>query len=452
MPPNVGAAATATATGVSSASSAARRVLARSTTLLRDLATPCYLPPTAMGHTPHLTPDNYAKEPELRARFVDFADLAPALDFVRVKQTAFRTFLRLEDAQLVLTARDYVNRSNPPVTKAGFAVETCTGRRTVSPREYMEVVRLLQPELVVPLADEIAASFGDNRQRVAVERSLDWLDACIAHREREPICGVILGGADERLRRLSAAETCRRDVQAVLISGLDSCDCAETRGRLIDVVVDEVAASASPAAAVPRLVSGVGEPLQILDAVSRGVDGFVSTYPATLTSSGAALAFWVDASADDDSAERVRERERSGSLLHLREPRFERDFRPLLHGCDCFACRQYTRAYVHHLLNVREILGDVLLYLHNLHQYYRFFRVMRREIKAGNFARFAQTFQERYRAHASQAPPLAVPLAIRERQEREEAERAEQRARLAAEKAAKARERADLMRRGRSET
>lgn len=75
MPPNVGTAAAATATGVSSASNAARRAIARSTTLLRDMATPCYLPPTTIGHAPHLTPDNFAKEPELRAKVVDFADL-----------------------------------------------------------------------------------------------------------------------------------------------------------------------------------------------------------------------------------------------------------------------------------------------------------------------------------------------------------------------------------------
>lgn len=376
---------------------------------------------------------------------------APATDFVRAKRTTFRAFLGLDDAQLVLTARDYVTQSNPPATKAGFAVETCNGRRTVSPREYMEVAQLLRPELVVPLADEIACSFGNNRQRAAIQSTLDWLDACLSHRSedgaRAHVCGVILGGADERLRRLSAAETVRRDVQAVLISGLDSCDCPETRGRLIDVVVDEVTASASPsAAAVPRLVSGVGEPLHILDAVGRGIDGFVSTYPAALTKNGAALIFWLDA-AEDDALERTRERDRSGALLHLRERRFERDFRPLLAGCDCFTCKQYTRAYVHHLLNVREILGDVLLYLHNLHQYYRFFRIIRREIKAGTFARFAQTFQDKYSERASQAPPLAVPLAIQERKEREEAERAEQRAAIAAEKAAKAREKADRKRR-----
>lgn len=463
----------------------ARRALARTTTLLRDIATPCYLPPSVMGNVPHLTPDNVAKVKDLRAQLVDFADMCvrrsfllslallvsdrtcvltcalcaclclsrsvTAKDFVRTQQTSFRSFLNLEHAQLVLTARDYVNQSNPPTTKAGFVVETCTGRQIVSPREYMDVAHMLAPELVIPLADEIACSFGNNRQRAAIQSSLDWLDACVAHSASTDnasapparLCGVIVGGADARLRRLSAAETCRRDVHALLLSGLDSCASAATRNDLIDVVVDEVAAAG--ASALPRLASGIGEPLDVLDAVTRGIDGFVSSYPATTTRDGAALIFWLT-DADDNTPARVQERARSGSVLHLREPRFERDLSPLLAGCSCYACTHYTRAYVHHLLNVREILGDVLLYVHNLEQYYRFFRVVRREIAAETFARFADAFRAQYDARASEAPPLAVPRAVLERKEREEAERVEQRAVLAAEKAAKAKVKADAKR------
>lgn len=379
-----------------------------------------------------------------------------AAEFVKTKQaSSFRSFLNLEDTQLVLTARDYVNQSNPPTSKAGFAVETSTGRQMVSPGEYMHVAQLLQPELVVPIADEINCSFGNNRQRAAIQSTLDWLDASIKHRddEKKPnanalhICGVILGGADARLRRLSASETCKRDVQAVLISGLDSCDSLESRNDLLDVVMDEViAADDGLADRLPRLLSGIGEPLQILDAVSRGIDAFVSPYPATLTKEGSALIFWLEEGVDS-LEERELERSRSGSLLHLREPRFEKDFKPLLAGCECFACKHYTRAYIHHLLNVREILGDILLYLHNLELYYRFFRVIRREIKCGRFDEFAEKFKAKYEARESQAPPITVPLAILERKEREEAEKNEQRARIAEEKAVKAKKKADAKRR-----
>lgn len=368
-----------------------------------------------------------------------------ATEFVKTKQSSFRAFMNLEDFQIVLTARDYIYHSNPPSSKAGFAVETGAGRKIVSPDEYMHAAQLLQPDLILPLADEISCSFGNNRQRAAIQSSLDWLDACIKERPRNPnvvqhICGIIGGGAEERLRRMSAIETCKRDIQAVLISGLDSCDNLEQRNDLIDAVVSEVTPST-----LPRLLSGIGEPLQVLDAVARGIDGFVSPYPAILTRDGSALIFWVEETVDG-TQERETERQRSGSVLHLRETRFANDSRPLLDGCDCFACKHYTRAYIHHLQNVREILGDILLYLHNMQQYYRFFRVIRQEIEAGDFQAFVQTFRDKYDERDSTAPSLTIPVAILERKEREVAEKAEAKAKVAAEKAARAKEKAEKKR------
>ncbi|KAF1330361.1 Queuine trna-ribosyltransferase domain-containing protein, partial [Globisporangium splendens] len=425
----------------------AKRALFRTGTILQDIATPCYLPTAVVGNVPHLTPDNCKKLPDLKAQVVDYADLyvrlVNATSFVKTKQSSFRSFLNLEDFQIVLTARDYIYHSNPPTTKAGFAVETGAGRKMVTPEDYMHVAQMLEPDLILPLADEINCSFGNNRQRAAIQSSLDWLDACIAQRDANPkvvqhICGIIGGGAEERLRRMSAVETCKRDVQAVLISGLDSCASLEQRNALIDAVVSEVTPST-----LPRMLSGVGAPLQVLDAVARGIDAFVSPYPAELTREGSALIFWLEDSADD-TPERNQERETSGSVLHLREKRFERDFRPLLHGCDCFACKHYTRAYIHHLQNVREILGDILLYLHNMQQYYHFFRVIRREIEADNFQSFMQKFKEKYDERTSMAPASpVVPVAILERKEREDAEKAELKGQVHAAKVEKAKRKAE---------
>jgi hypothetical protein len=126
------------------------------------------------------------------------------------------------------------------------------------------------------------------------------------------------------------------------------------------------------------------------------------------------------------------ERDRSGSVLHLREARFANDFTPLLVGCECYTCRHFTRAYVHHLLNVREMLGDTLLYVHNMHHYYRFFRTIRERIQDGSFLPFMETFAGNYAEKASDAPVLAVPLAIAEKQEKKDAEKAERKEKKAA--------------------
>jgi queuine tRNA-ribosyltransferase subunit QTRTD1 len=299
-------------------------------------------------------------------------------------------------------------------------IATPKGRRTISPQEYMHVAELLRPELVVPLADETPSSLGQNRLRAAVQTSLDWLDECAKlNTSKTPVCGVIVGGNDERLRRYSAAETSKRDVQAVLLSGLDACEEDEERSKLIEAALSEVTASE-----IPRFITGIGHPLQVLGAVASGVDAFVSPYPANVTKEMAALAFWVEPGSADDSPDREALREERGALLYLREKRYERDFGPLLPGCECYACKNFTRAYLHHLLNVREMLGDILLYLHNLQHYYRFFAAIRRSIDAGSFPEYRATFTQRYSEKESSAPPLAVPLMVAERKRKREANKA----------------------------
>ena len=97
----------------------------------------------------------------------------------------------------------------PQNTKGSFVIETPNGRSVVSAQAYMEVAALLDAECVVALADEIKTSFGNNRQRAAVQMTLGWLDECLAHKpERSLVWGAVLGGTDERVLRASAGETC----------------------------------------------------------------------------------------------------------------------------------------------------------------------------------------------------------------------------------------------------
>lgn len=399
------------------------RVRYRFGTILHDLETPCYIPPSVVGILPFITPDNYSKLPEFTTQVVDYADISTFVDFAKEKETPLRDFMRLRGSKLVLSARDYINQSNPPTKKGMFIMSTGKGRREVKPSDLMTASAALGAEIVVPLADEIALSFGSNRQRTAVQSTLNWLDACLSKKHEDDnalVCGVIVGGADERLRRMSAEETAKRDVQALVLSGLELLDDDTQRQSVIDSVLDAVAPT--PGNELPRFVTGVGHPLSILKAVASGADAFISTYPASATQAHTAFAFWVDPTKDDTRV-RSMERERSGSVLYLREKRFEKDFAPLMVDCECYTCRHYTRAYVHHLLNVKEMLGDTLLYLHNMHYYYIFFRTIRNRIADGTYLAFMEEFAAKYEERESQAPPLAVPLAIVEKQEKKDAER-----------------------------
>ncbi|KAG2788286.1 hypothetical protein PC129_g15309 [Phytophthora cactorum] len=400
----------------------AKTTFSRVNSLFSRTQTPCYLPPSIAGNVPHLTPDNCSKVENLTAQVLDFADILSLVKLATDKKKPLRELLNVTDYELVLSARDYISESNPPSSKGtGFMVETSGGRRTVSIEEFMTATELLQPELVVPLADEIPIEKGRNRHRAAVQTSLDWLDACQAlNTSLTPMCGVVVGGNDQTLRRMSAGETCKRDIQAILLSGLGSCTDRAKRLELIDAIVSEI----SPAS-LPRVITGIGHPLDVLDTVNRGIDAFVSPYPATVTKAGSALIFWISDDEDGGSAsERNVERKRSGGVLHLREKRFATDFGPLMAGCDCFACQKYTRAYIHHLLNVREMLGDILLYLHNLHYYYSFFREIRTAINTDRFAAYHAEFATRFEEKVSTAPPLIIPAAIEERKRKVDAEKA----------------------------
>ncbi|KAG7376222.1 hypothetical protein PHYPSEUDO_014057 [Phytophthora pseudosyringae] len=425
----------------------AKTTLSRANVIFSRTHTPCYLPPSIAGNVPHLTPgtDHQSQPPVLlywetvltlvrflglqsyvtlgllRLDVVVWVRSSSLVKLATSKKRPFRELLNATDYKLVLSARDYISESNPPSSKAtGFMIETSAGRRTVSVEEFMQATELLQPELVVPLADEIPVEKGRNRHRTAVQTSLDWLDACQAlNTSHTPMCGVVVGGNDQTLRQMSAGETCKRNIQAILLSGLGSCTDRAKRLELIDAIVTEI----TPVS-LPRVITGIGHPLDVLDIVNCGIDAFVSPYPATVTKAGSALIFWTSDGDDGSSAsKRNSERERSGGVLHLREKRFATDFGPVMAGCDCFACRKYTRAYIHHLLNVREMLGDILLYLHNLQHYYRFFREIRAAIDTDRFAAYHADFATRYEEKMSAAPPLVIPAAIEERKRKVDAEK-----------------------------
>jgi len=120
-----------------------------------------------------------------------------------------------------------------------------------------------------------------------------------------------------------------------------------------------------------------------------GVDLFVTNYPSLLTEHGLALVVPLDAPFAAAPAEALVDPEK----LNLRDPVYVLDKRPLLQGCQCDACANHSRAYVHHLLNTEEMLGDVLLSIHNTHHWLAFFSAARRMIAEGTLARYADALR-----------------------------------------------------------
>jgi queuine tRNA-ribosyltransferase len=125
-----------------------------------------------------------------------------------------------------------------------------------------------------------------------------------------------------------------------------------------------------------RYAMGLGTPAQLVELVARGVDMFDCVLPTRVARNGTAFT-------------------RKGTFA-IKGGAVKSDFHPIEEGCECFACRYHTRAYIRHLLNVNEILGLRLVSIHNSHFYLQLMREIRAHLEAGTFIEFRQEFVANY--------------------------------------------------------
>ena len=140
-------------------------------------------------------------------------------------------------------------------------------------------------------------------------------------------------------------------------------------------------------AQLPRYAMGLGTPAQLVELVARGVDMFDCVLPTRVARNGTAFT-------------------RKGTIS-IKGGAVKADFGPIESGCVCFACKNFTRAYVRHLLNVGEILGLRLLSIHNSHLYLALMRDIRSHLAAGTFAAFRQEFAATYVPTQKSSPPAS---------------------------------------------
>src|SRR6266478_6119689 len=126
----------------------------------------------------------------------------------------------------------------------------------------------------------------------------------------------------------------------------------------------------------PRYAMGLGTPAQLVELVARGVDMFDCVLPTRVARNGTAFT-------------------RKGGIS-IKAGAFKADFGPIEDGCDCFACRNFSRAYLRHLLNVGEILGLRMLSVHNTRMFVRTMEQARAAIENGTFAQFRREFAANY--------------------------------------------------------
>jgi queuine tRNA-ribosyltransferase len=232
----------------------------------------------------------------------------------------------------------------------------------------MAIQRALGSDIVLPL--DQPARWGEDPEP-ALRRSLAWLDESLREPlgEHQAMFAIVQGGFDPRLRRRAAEECAARNPAGFAIGGLSVGEPSEVMWEMA-----HVACAALPEER-PRHLLGVGMPRDIVCAVAAGCDLFDCVLPTRLGRTGWAFT--------------------SEGILKLRHAAFRDDPRPLDERCACPACRRFSRAYLRHCLDEREIVGATLLSQHNVWAYMRLMEDIRAHIRAGTFGRFARSFGER---------------------------------------------------------
>lgn len=337
------------------------------------------------------------------------------------------------------------------------AIETISGRKKVGPKEVLELQRVLRADLVAAPGEEVELDIsGHRRLHRTVTRAGEWLkEICEAKADEGSswhIIAAIQGGKDLKLRQKSCETSLEHPISGAWVGGLGYDESVAQRGEVLRSV------TAALPSALPRFLPlNIGNPIEVLQGVLLGVDVFEVPYPTKAASEGIALTFQCVMPGDGPSETEVEEALRAflpqpgpgvgaavgqgagesaagpggaeeakanAPQLHspqcpeavhqirLRADEFREDFSPI---CEGTPIPKYSRAYICHLLEVRELLAMMLLVQHNLHRYSLLFEEIRRHVQQGTIRRYAAWFLKTQTCEAPPAQPVLGPARKRRR-------------------------------------
>jgi queuine tRNA-ribosyltransferase len=240
----------------------------------------------------------------------------------------------------------------------------------LTPEESMRIQKVLNSDIVM-IFDECTPHPADLQQAGdSMRLSLRWAERSKRAHEGNPnaLFGIVQGGMHESLRDESLAGLVNIGFDGYAIGGLSVGEPKEDMLRILDHVAPQMPADK------PRYLMGVGTPEDIVDAVSRGVDMFDCVMPTRNARNG-----WLFT--------------RFGTV-RIKNAQYRLDMRPLDEACGCYTCRNFTRAYLHHLHRIGEILGARLNTIHNLYYYQELMQGIRRGIEERRFSEFVREFRQ----------------------------------------------------------
>jgi len=246
-------------------------------------------------------------------------------------------------------------------------------RLLLTPEKSIEIQNKLDSDIAMSFDECPPASANYDYLKNSVERTLRWASRgkAVHANPNQSLFGIVQGGPYEDLRKLSATETVKMDFDGYSIGGVaNDGESKEDMYKAIDFSIPYL-----PEDKV-RYLMGVGEPIDILEGVERGVDIFDCVLPTRIARHGQAFT-------------------RTGKI-NLNNAKYKKDLLPIEEGCDCYCCKNYTRAYVRHLISVKEVLGGRLLSIHNIRFLTKLTEEIREAIKADRFSEYKEEFINNY--------------------------------------------------------
>ncbi len=243
-----------------------------------------------------------------------------------------------------------------------------------TPEKVMQIQHTLNSDIIMAFDECTPYPASKDYARKSARRSLKWAKRSLKEHKKynqdNALFGIVQGSVYPDLRKENAAELTRLDFDGFAIGGLAVGEEKDEMHRIVSLMNDSLPENKA------RYLMGVGTPVDLLENIDRGVDMFDCVMPTRHARNGSVFT--------------------KNGRLTIRNGQYKNDMRPLQEDCDCYACQNFSRAYIRHLINIKEILGIRLTTIHNLHFYKNLMVKTREAILYDNFKDFKQEFIENY--------------------------------------------------------
>ncbi len=248
----------------------------------------------------------------------------------------------------------------------------------LTPEEVVRIQLDLGTDVVLPLDECVKYPTSRDYAVLAVDRTVEWARKSVsffrASDSKSLFFAISQGATYSELRQECLERLCELDIDGIAVGGLSVGEPEGLRYEMLSLTTDRLRTGKKDCLVY---FMGYGKPRDILEAVELGADMFDCVVPTRYGRTGTAFT--------------------SRGKLVVRNAEFARDFSPLDENCQCFVCQNYSRAYLRHLINAREIAGAEMLTYHNLWWYKNFIRSLRRAIEEDRFSEFKKEFLSAYK-------------------------------------------------------